>query len=58
VLTGGFKRTEGAFREGELVMKHHGSHYGFLENGTVFSKLVQGLTIPSSSRRSSRTSST
>jgi hypothetical protein len=42
-FTGGFKRTHGAFRYGELALKNHGSHYGFIENGVVFSKLQPGL---------------
>ena len=43
VFTGGFKRTHGAFKEGELGLKNHGSHYGVVENGVVFSKLQPGL---------------
>lgn len=42
-FTGGFKRSHGAFRYGELSLKNHGSHYGFIENGVVFSKLQPGL---------------
>jgi hypothetical protein len=42
-FTGGFKREHGAFRSGELAKKNHGSHYGFIENGVVFSKLQPGL---------------
>ena len=42
-FTGGFKRTHGAFRFGELALRNHGSHYGFIENGVVFSKLQPGL---------------
>ena len=42
-FTGGFKRTHGAFRWGDLSLKNHGSHYGFIENGVVFSKLQPGL---------------
>ncbi len=42
-FTGGFKRTHGAFEWGELALKDHGSHYGFIENGVVFSKLQPGL---------------
>jgi hypothetical protein len=44
VFTAGFKRTHGAFKAGEFAMKHHGSHYGFLEDGVVFSRLQQGLS--------------
>jgi hypothetical protein len=43
VFTGGFKRTHGAFKQGELGLKNHGSHYGFVENGVVLSKLQPGL---------------
>jgi hypothetical protein len=42
-FTGGFKRTHGAFEYGELALKNHGSHYGFIENGVVLSKLQPGL---------------
>ena len=42
-FTGGFKREHGAFKYGELASKNHGSHYGFLESGAVFSKLQPGL---------------
>jgi len=43
-FTAGFKRTHGAFKYGELALKNHGSHYGFMENGIVFSKLQPGLS--------------
>ena len=42
-FTAGFKRAHGAFRYGDLALKNHGSHYGFIENGVVFSKLQPGL---------------
>jgi hypothetical protein len=42
-FTGGFKREHGAFRYGELATRNHGSHYGFIQNGVVFSKLQPGL---------------
>jgi hypothetical protein len=42
-FTGGFKREHGAFRYGELATKNHGSHYGFIQDGVVFSKLQPGL---------------
>jgi hypothetical protein len=42
-FTGGFKRIHGAFKYGELASQNYGSHYGFLENGVVFSKLQPGL---------------
>lgn len=43
-FTGGFKRTHGAFKYGELAQMNHGSHYGFIENGVVLSKLQPGLS--------------
>ncbi len=43
-FTGGFKRYHGAFRYGPLSLKNHGSHYGFLENGVVFSRLQPDLS--------------
>lgn len=42
-FVGGFKRSHGAFKYGELSLRNHGSHYGFIEQGVVFSKLVPGL---------------
>ena len=42
-FTGGFKREHGAFRYGALALRNHGSHYGFVEQGVVFSKLQPGL---------------
>lgn len=42
-FTGGFKREHGAFRTGELSRQNSGSHYGFIEQGVVLSKLVPGL---------------
>jgi hypothetical protein len=42
-FAGGFKREHSAFRYGPLAVQNHGSHYGFLEQGTVFSKLQPGL---------------
>jgi hypothetical protein len=43
-FTGGFKREHGAFAYGPLAQKNHGSHYGFLENGVIFSTLQSGLS--------------
>ncbi len=43
-FTGGFKREHGAFRHGALAAVNHGSHYGFIEQGVVFSALVPGLS--------------
>ena len=42
-FTGGFKRAHGAFKYGDLALRNHGSHYGFIENGVVLSKLQPGL---------------
>jgi len=42
-FVGGFKRQHGAFKYGPLASENHGSHYGFMENGVVFSKLEPGL---------------
>jgi hypothetical protein len=42
-FVGGFKRYHGAFRHGAFAAKNHGSHYGFVENGVVMSKLWPGL---------------
>jgi hypothetical protein len=43
-FTGGFKREHGAFRYGALAAANRGSHYGFVEQGVVFSRLVPGLS--------------
>ena len=43
-FTGGFKRIHGALKYGPLAFRNYGSHYGFLENGVVFSKLQPGLS--------------
>ena len=42
-FAGGFKRMHGAFKYGELATVDHGSHYGFVVDGVVFSKLQPGL---------------
>jgi hypothetical protein len=42
-FTGGFKREHGAFKFGELASKNFGSHYGFVVDGVVLSKLQPGL---------------
>jgi len=42
-FAGGFKRSHGAFRSGPLAQRNHGSHYGFIEQGVIFSKLQPGL---------------
>jgi hypothetical protein len=43
-FTGGFKREHGAFRYGALATVNHASHYGFVEQGVVFSRLNPGLS--------------
>jgi hypothetical protein len=42
-FVGGFKRSHGAFRYGPLALQNHGSHYGFMQQGVIFSKLQPGL---------------
>ena len=42
-FAGGFKREHGAFHSGTLSLVNRGSHYGFVEQGVVFSKLQPGL---------------
>lgn len=42
-FTGGFKRDHGAFKWGALSTSNSGSHYGFVQNGVVLSKLQPGL---------------
>lgn len=42
-FVGGFRRYHGAFRVGELATKYHGSHYGFIEQGVVLSKMIPEL---------------
>lgn len=42
-FAGGFKREHGAFRYGPLALTNHGSHYGFIQEGVIFSKLQPGL---------------
>jgi len=39
----GFKRSHGAFKWGKLATENNGSHYGFVEDGVVFSSLQPGL---------------
>lgn len=43
-FTGGFKRYHGAFKYGPLAVKNHGTHYGFLEEGVLFSTLQPDLS--------------
>lgn len=40
---GGFKREHGAFRYGPLALANHGSHYGFIQEGVILSRLEPGL---------------
>jgi hypothetical protein len=42
-FAGGFKRMHGAFKYGPLAVVNHGSHYGFVANGVVFSRLQPQL---------------
>ena len=42
-FAGGYKRWHGAFKYGDFAARNHGSHYGFIEKGVVFSKLLPGL---------------
>ena len=42
-FSAGFKRQHGAFASGELAKVNNGSHFGFMEQGVVFSKLQPGL---------------
>jgi hypothetical protein len=42
-FAGGFKREHGAFRYGALAQQNQGTHYGFIEQGVVFSKLQPEL---------------
>lgn len=43
-FTGGFKRMHGAFGVGALGRSAMGHHYGFAEDGVVYSKLQAGLS--------------
>lgn len=42
-FTAGFKRSHGGFKWGRLAKVNHGSHYGFIEKGVIFSKLQPDL---------------
>ncbi|MDE3081443.1 MAG: hypothetical protein KGI94_15575 [Paracoccaceae bacterium] len=42
-FTGGFKREHGAFKHGPFSERNAGSHYGFVEQGAILSKLQPGL---------------
>lgn len=43
-FTGGFKRQHGAFKWGDYITLNYGTHYGFLEHGTLLSKLWPHLS--------------
>ncbi|MGB5559653.1 MAG: hypothetical protein WBN04_16790, partial [Paracoccaceae bacterium] len=43
-FAGGFKRQHGAFKWGPFSTVNGGSHYGFIEQGVIFSKLQPGLS--------------
>jgi hypothetical protein len=43
-FTAGFKRQHGAFKWGPYATENFGSHYGFIENGVILSKLQPGLS--------------
>ena len=42
-FTGGFKREHAAFKVGPLAETNNGNHFGFMEQGVVFSTLQPGL---------------
>ncbi|MCB9780180.1 MAG: hypothetical protein H6742_16555 [Alphaproteobacteria bacterium] len=42
-FTGGFKRSHGAFKAGDLALVEQGSHYGWIEHGVVESRPRPGL---------------
>jgi len=42
-FTGGFKRTHGAFKWGQLAKNNFGHHYGFMEYGVMLSRLQSQL---------------
>ncbi|MDE3121855.1 MAG: hypothetical protein KGK00_08780 [Paracoccaceae bacterium] len=43
-FTAGFKRRHGAFKVGPFAYKDHGTHYGFIQQGVIMSKLWPGLS--------------
>lgn len=43
VFAGGFKREHGAFMYGDFSRVNNGSHFGFVEQGVMFSRLTPGL---------------
>jgi hypothetical protein len=42
-FTAGFKREHGAFRYGNYATINYGTHYGFIQNGVILSKLQPNL---------------
>lgn len=42
-FVGGFKREHSAFKWGDLALRNHGSHSGFIEEGVIASRLHPGL---------------
>jgi hypothetical protein len=42
-FAGGFKREHGSFRTGPLAKVNNSSHFGFMEEGVIFSRLLPGL---------------
>jgi hypothetical protein len=47
---GGFKREHGSFKTGPLSKVNNGSHFGFMEQGVVFSRLLPGIATAAISR--------
>ena len=43
-FTAGFKRQHGAFKYGDYPTLNYGSHYGFIEQGVILSKLQPNLS--------------
>lgn len=43
-FAGGFKREHGAFKYGDLATVNFGTHYGFIEQGAILSKLQPELS--------------
>lgn len=43
-FVGGFKRYHGAFKFGAMAARNQGSHYGFVQEGVVLSRLQPGLS--------------
>jgi hypothetical protein len=43
-FTAGYKRSHGAFKWGPFSQTNYGTHYGFLEHGTLYSRLWPGLS--------------